>query len=140
MTLAMIVYLIYSISAIHVFLNIGLLISVLTLIVTSGIRLAREDYSWHFNPNGTLKDEIKSFRNMIDKSIKYSFIIAIILSVFITIIPSERTAWMMVGAYTGQKIAENEKVQQLSGKVVTIIENKLDDYISEQVEKATNKK
>ena len=140
MTLALIVYLIYSISAIHIFLKIGLLISVLTIIVTSAIRLAREDYSWHFKRDGTLKDEVKSFRNMIDKSIKYSSIITIILSVFIVVIPSERTAWMMVGAYTGQKIAENEKVQQLSGKVVTIIENKLDDYINEQVEKASNKK
>ena len=139
MTLALIVYLIYSISAIHVFLKVGLFIALMTLIVTSAIRLAREDYSWHFNRDGTLKDEIKSFRNMIDKSIKYSAIIAIILSIFITIIPSERTAWMMVGAYTGQKIAENEKVQQLSGKVVTIIENKLDDYISEQLEKANKK-
>lgn len=140
MTLALIVYLIYSISAIHVFLKVGLFITLMTLIVTSAIRLAREDYSWYFNQDGTLKDEIKSFRNMIDKSIKYSSIIAIILSFFITIIPSERTAWMMVGAYTGQKIAENEKVQQLSGKVVAIIENKLDDYINEQVEKANSKK
>jgi hypothetical protein len=139
MTLALIVYLIYSISAVHVFLKVGLFIAVMTLILTFAIRLAREDYSWYFNRDGTLKDEIKAFRNMIDKSIKYSSIIAIILSFFITIIPSERTAWMMVGAYTGQKIAENEKVQQLSGKVVTIIENKLDDYISEQLEKANKK-
>lgn len=140
MTLALIVYLIYSISAIHVFLKVGLVISVLTLIVTSCIRLLREDYSWHLNRDGTLKDEVKSFRKMIDNSIKYSFITAIVMSIFITIIPSERTAWMMVGAYTGQKIAENEKVQQLSGKVVAIIENKLDDYINEQVEKANSKK
>lgn len=139
MTLALIVYLIYSLSAIHLFLKVGLFIAVMTLIVTFVIRLAREDYSWYFNRDGTLKDEIKAFRNMIDKSIKYSSIIAIILSFFITIIPSERTAWMMVGAYTGQKIAENEKVQQLSGKVVTIIENKLDDYINEQVEKVNKK-
>ncbi len=140
MTLALIVYLIYSISAIHLFLKIGLFITIITLFVTSCIRLAREDYFWHLNPDGTLKDEVISFRKMIDNSIKYSFVTAIVMSIFITIIPSERTAWMMVGAYTGQKIAENEKVQQLSGKVVTIIENKLDDYINEQVEKVDNKK
>jgi len=56
-------------------------------------------------------------------------------SVFMTMVniavPSEKTAYMMVAAYAAQQIAEDPKVQQLSGKVLTIIENKLDSYIVE---------
>jgi hypothetical protein len=64
---------------------------------------------------------------------------AISLSVafVIAILPSEKTAYTMVGAYAAQKVAENEKVQQLSGKVLKIIEQKLDDYANEAVKKVT---
>lgn len=47
------------------------------------------------------------------------------------IIPSERTAYLMVGAYAAQKIAEDPKVQQISGKVLKAIELKIDGYIEE---------
>ena len=42
----------------------------------------------------------------------------------------------MVGAYTAQRVAENPKVQAMSGKVVTIIEQKLDSYIEEGIAEA----
>ena len=48
-----------------------------------------------------------------------------------SMLPSERTAYLMVGAYAAQKIAEDPKVQQLSGKVVQAIELKIDGYIEE---------
>ena len=64
---------------------------------------------------------------------------AIVLSVVfvITILPSEKTAYTAVGAYAAQKVAENEKVQQLFGKVLKIIEQKLADYTNEAVKKVT---
>jgi hypothetical protein len=45
----------------------------------------------------------------------------------------------MVGAYAAQKVAENDKVQQMSGKVLTIIEQKLDAYIDEGMKEAEDK-
>lgn len=61
-------------------------------------------------------------------------------SIFLLIfIPSEKTAYTMVGAYAAQKVAENDKVQQMSGKVLTIIEQKLDGYIDEGLKEAEEK-
>ena len=45
----------------------------------------------------------------------------------------------MVAAYAAQKVSENDKVQQMSGKVLTIIEQKLDGYIAEGIKEAESK-
>ena len=55
------------------------------------------------------------------------------------IIPSQKTAYMMVGAYATQRVAENPKVQDMSGKVLTIIEQKLDGYIEDGIKEAEDK-
>lgn len=55
------------------------------------------------------------------------------------IIPSQKTAYMMVGAYATQKVAENPKVQDMSGKVLTIIEQRLDGYINDGIKEAEDK-
>lgn len=63
-----------------------------------------------------------------------------LVSLFLLIfIPTEKTAYTMVGAYAAQKVAENDKVQQMSGKVLTIIEQKLDGYIDEGLKEAEEK-
>ena len=49
------------------------------------------------------------------------------------IIPTERTAYTMVGAYAAQKVAENPEVQGMSNKVLTIINQKLDQYVEDGV-------
>lgn len=56
---------------------------------------------------------------------------AAVLITLSAIIPSERTAYLMVGAYAAQKIAEDPKVQQISSKVLKAIELKIDGYIEE---------
>lgn len=56
---------------------------------------------------------------------------AAVLITLSAIIPSERTAYLMVGAYASQKIAEDPKVQQISSKVLKAIELKIDGYIEE---------
>lgn len=60
-----------------------------------------------------------------------AFVLAIFLFLVSIAIPSEKTAYIMVGAYAAQKIATDPKVQQMSSKVLTIIEQKLDSYIVE---------
>lgn len=51
-------------------------------------------------------------------------------------IPKEKTAYMMVGAYTAQKIAQDPKVEQVGAKVLTIINQKLDQYVDDGIEEA----
>jgi D-alanyl-lipoteichoic acid acyltransferase DltB (MBOAT superfamily) len=51
-------------------------------------------------------------------------------------LPSQKTAYTMVGAHAAQRVSENEKVQQMSGKVLQIIEQKLDGYIDEGIKEA----
>lgn len=51
--------------------------------------------------------------------------------------PAMMKAWLMVGAYAGQKVAENENVQRLSGKVLTVIEQNVDKYTQENIDKQT---
>ncbi len=55
----------------------------------------------------------------------------IVLITTATLLPSERTAYLMVGAYAAQRVAEDPKVQQISSKVLKAIELKIDGYIEE---------
>ncbi len=66
-------------------------------------------------------------------------IILVCLGALQVVLPSQKTAYTMVGAYAAQKVSENEKVQQMSGKVLTIIEQKLDGYIEEGIAEAKDR-
>ena len=73
------------------------------------------------------------------KWIKRLIVTGFIASFVMIFVPTEKTAYTMVGAYAAQKVAENEKVQAMSGKVLTIIEQKLDSYIEDGINEATKK-
>jgi hypothetical protein len=75
----------------------------------------------------------------VKKRLWKAFWVAVVSSWVLILLPSEKTAYTMVGAYAAQKVAENDKVQQMSGKVLTIIEQKLDGYIDEGLEEAKKK-
>ena len=94
------------------------------------------EYSWNTNKDGTVKERLVSTREAVKKVFKVSIPLFAIFCFLPILIPSERTAYTMVGAYAAQKVSENDKVQQLSGKVLTIIEQKLDSYIDEAGKKA----
>ena len=66
---------------------------------------------------------------------KYSVIVLSIITPILLFIPSEKTMYTMVGAYAVQKVAEDPKVQQLSAKVLKVVEDKLDGYIDETTKK-----
>lgn len=66
---------------------------------------------------------------------KYSAITLCISVPILVFIPSEKTMYTMVGAYAVQKVAEDPKVQQLSAKVLKVVEDKLDGYIDETTKK-----
>ena len=68
-----------------------------------------------------------------------AFWVGVIACWALILLPSEKTAYTMVGAYAAQKVAENDKVQQMSGKVLTIIEQKLDGFIEDGIKEAQDK-
>lgn len=58
---------------------------------------------------------------------KWCTVGAIVLAMIATILPSEKTIYLMLGAYTGQKIIQSET----AGKVLEIVNLKIDDYLEE---------
>lgn len=96
-------------------------------------------HSWD---SETTRKEKLANQPFAEKWMKRFGIIALILGFISISIPSERTAYMMVGAYTAQTVAQNEKVQETGKKVIDLINQKLDSFIdegAEQVEKAAEK-
>lgn len=65
------------------------------------------------------------------KSARKWISISILLFSLSVFIPEQKTAYIMVGAYATQQIAEDPKVQQLGAKTLKLIESKLDEYIQE---------
>lgn len=65
--------------------------------------------------------------------------VAVAASWVLILLPTEKTAYTMVGAYAAQKVVENDKVQAMSGKVLTIIEQKLDGIIEDGAQEAEKK-
>lgn len=68
-----------------------------------------------------------------------AFWVAVAAGVVLVALPNERTAYTMVAAYAAQRVSENSQVQQMSGKVLTIIEQRLDGFIVEGLEEAKKK-
>ncbi len=56
------------------------------------------------------------------------------------IIPQEKTLYMMLGAKTAQDIVANPKVQQVGGKVMDLINKKLETLASDEIDIEPKKK
>lgn len=61
--------------------------------------------------------------------------IVIALSLVQVVLPSERTAWLMIGGYAGQKALESDTAK----KVGLIVEKKLDTILQEMQDEASKK-
>ena len=68
--------------------------------------------------------------------VKTSFKVFLVCVFISGILPSEKTAYVMVGAYATQKVAESGVVQETGSKVLTIINQKLDQYVQEGIDAA----
>lgn len=69
-------------------------------------------------------------------------IIPIVGLVLAIALPSEKTAYTMVGAYAAQKIAESPDTQEIAKDVISIINSKIKEYAIEatkDLEKARDK-
>jgi sensor domain CHASE-containing protein len=133
MDLALLIYGISLLEGLKVLFGMIIVTSIMALIF-SGIftcnwKFDGSEYSWNLNKDGTVKERILAGRRFVTNIFKYSLVATIIAGFANILLPSERTAYMMVGAYATQKVAENEKVQETGKKVLTLIEQKLDSYI-----------
>ena len=67
-------------------------------------------------------------------TIAYLFVLLVAL-----LIPSEKTAYLMVGAYATQKIAEAPKTKELGADVLKIIESKIKYYADQSAKELEEK-
>ena len=99
-------------------------------------------YSYQKDKEGKVLPGIIEKEKQYNKFGKNSIISFIISAILVTIIPTEKTGYMMIAAYTAESIATNENVinrvdkivtesDNITSKVVTIINQKLDSYISD---------
>jgi uncharacterized membrane protein len=134
MDLALLVYgisLLHKISAFFIALTF---IAVAVLVVSLIYRGAELSINTWDGP-----DRVKWKEERIPGAMKLvwtSAIAAFFLTLANIFIPSEKTAYTMVGAYAAQKVAEDPRVQNMSGKVLTIINQKLDHYVDEGLAEA----
>jgi hypothetical protein len=132
--------LVYAISLLHGFgvLGVTILTGCGAAIFFFGMWFMTEtDEKSYYSPQ--LNKQRKENGVMCKKYMTRAFWVGVATSVFMIFLPTEKTAYTMVGAYAAQKVAENDKVQQMSGKVLTIIEQKLDNYIEEGIQQAQEK-
>jgi hypothetical protein len=139
MDLALLVYGIDLISSIKAFLIACTVITGTIMIGTGAYTLSwyfdGYEYHWDLKQDGTVKDHISNARNKVLSIFKKTipcFFVVMFLSI---LIPSDKTAYTMVGAYAAQKIATDERTAEVGGKVLTIINQKLDSYVEEGIKK-----
>jgi hypothetical protein len=77
-------------------------------------------------------EEIEHWLQKLPKMIKTSLIAAISLSVLMVLIPSKDTAYVMVAAYGIEGIVTDDRVQQIGGKSLDVIEQWLDELAPAQ--------
>lgn len=91
-----------------------------------------DEYSWNIDKStGKLKERVAQSRAWGVRAFKWACSIFVVMAIVLAILPSKKTAWVMVGAYATQKVAEDPRTQEVGGKVLKIINQKLDEYIEE---------
>ena len=138
MELALLIYGISLLTGLHTvfvfLLGISIILTVGGLIIFSANHDQRK---WD-----TTADDVDRIRwfELSKPVLKTGVIVGSIVAVFMVILPSEKTAWLMVGGYVSQQIVQSETVSKMitqSGeesskipnKILTIINNKLDNLI-----------
>ena len=142
MDLALLVYVISVITSIKIPLIIGTIVlgvSFIGLTIAKMVYVAPSDYDRKYK-----LEEYTETKNAVNRWWKTVGVVVGVVAFVNVITPSEKTMYVMVGAYAAQKITENDKVISMSSKVLKIIETKLDGYIDDaekelkqKVEKAT---
>lgn len=120
MELSLLVYLISVLGnltpALGFLTAVGLLISAFSAI---SFMIARSEYA----KETTL--------NIIKKAFTISMTVSCVAGFLNIMLPNEKTAYIMLGAYATQKVAEDPRTQELGNKVLKIVNTKMDKYIED---------
>ena len=136
MDLALLVYGINTLGKLGVVLGLATGFGVIVFVLSTLVRVFHTKETW----DSQRDDQIKQGRREASVTVmKYAGSVVVISVLLNVILPNEKTAYTMVAAYAAQKVSENDKVQQMSGKVLTIIEQKLDGYIEDGIKEAESK-
>ena len=137
MDLALLVYSIGIISSVLHLLG-GVIVCCIVLLFCLGMFYATEckQESW----NGQKENEKR--QELAEKTkpwIKKASITLVVSALIVTFLPSQKTAYMMIGAYSAQKVAENPRMQEVAAKIMKIIDVKMDEYVDEVISDAEKK-
>ena len=104
-----------------------------TILIITLIYLSEQMPSRHDN---TAEREWKAIKYAgAKKLVKKLWIAVTITCVLLVVVPSKKTAYVMVGAYAAQQLAQNDDVKTIGGKVYSIITNELDFYLEKSLPK-----
>ena len=137
MDLALLVYAISLLNGIHAFWLVSLILcGAITFFLAMYRATECDERSYYSDKENEAR--IKAGTKAV-YWLKFTITGAILSAWIMILLPTEKTAYTMVGAYAAQRVSENDKVQQMSGKVLTIIEQKLDGYIDQGIKEAEKK-
>lgn len=137
MELALLVYAIEVFSKLPNLFVISIIISLIVSFILTMIICAEWCDLDYDSPEKRKVNEEK--RKNAWKWVKIFMSIAVFLALLVTLIPSKKTMYVMVGAYAAQKVSEDPDVKRLSGKALQIIEGKMDEYITEAEKEVSTK-
>ncbi len=129
MLLAILIYLIQFLNSLKIFTGVMAAICILAgVIYAVYVDNMRSDDPCRY----TEKVEKGAFKPIFKR-----FIITVISLILVNIIiPSQTTSYTMAAAYVTQTIAETPQAKEIGGKVLTIINAKLDEIIAEELPKS----
>ena len=132
MELALLVYFASIVGSVSTFLGLSafvlLSVSTVFIIVILAGNLGVKQYS--FDTEDELNNQLK-IKSLLIKSIKLTTPFAIIFALISTILPTERTVYLMTAAYATQTIAQNDRVQKIGSDVLEVVEKKLSEMKGE---------
>lgn len=129
MKLAILVYFASLSSGLCAFLMVLGLILVAAFVVVLINRSITNDVYDH-NADYAVKKRDQA--NSAFKSVKKFGLIGPVLIALSILIPSEKTIYIMAGAYATEQIASNERVQKIGSDVLQVIEGKLEKLKQEK--------
>lgn len=130
MNLALLVYGITTISNISNIILAVIIILAIGIVIWSGYVGIECTSEWSWDSEEKKLDK-RRIRGKYWKVLSIVGSVTLALSIIRALIPSEKTMYVMVGAYAAQQIIESPDAKRLYGKTLTIIETKLDEYIEE---------
>lgn len=151
MNLLLLTYIIEILDPFKQVLNVTAMLSFICMFFFAGWFFVEKGsyYSSDLDKDGKPKPEILAKENSITNIGKLSLKVGITSLVLTLLIPSEKTAYMMIGAYVTETVVTSpvtakivdktidkvgkisDNTDEISGKVLTILNQKLDKYIKE---------